>query len=61
LHDLDLKLYDLDRSDVLPVANSENICLELTPGHKYELRVVVAKGQDEFLWDYALAWQIEEQ
>jgi len=68
LHDLDLKLYDLDRSDVLPVArstswvdNTENIWFELTPGHKYELRVVVAKGQDEFLWDYALAWQIEGQ
>ncbi len=67
LYDMDLKLYDVDWSDALPVAeslsegdNTENIHHPLEPGHRYELRVVVARGQAEFLHDYALAWQLGE-
>ncbi|MFO8008139.1 MAG: hypothetical protein R6V05_10425 [Candidatus Brocadiia bacterium] len=67
VYDLDLKLYDLEWSEALPVAeslsqkdNTENIHHRLEPGHRCELRVVVAPGQQEFQWDYALAWQLGE-
>ncbi len=65
LYDLDLKLYDLDTSEVIPVAqsdswvdNAETIRAAVIPGHAYELRVVCAARQSDFLWDYALAWQM---
>ena len=65
LYDLDLKLFDLDRSAVLPVAtsdswidNTESIRAQLAPGHTYELRVVCARRQADFLWDYALTWNV---
>jgi hypothetical protein len=65
LYDLDLRLYDLTRSHLLPVAASEswtdsteNIHWQLEPGHHYELRVMLPRRQAPFLWDYGLAWQI---
>lgn len=65
LYDLDLRLYDLTWSEVLPIVtsaswvdNTENIWTELTPGNEYALSVVLPKTQDDFLWDYGLAWQI---
>lgn len=65
LYDLDLKLFDLDVSEGRPVATSdswvdnvEGIWAELAPGHTYELRVVSARRQPAFRWDYALAWQV---
>jgi hypothetical protein len=65
LHDLDLALYDLTAGGADPAAlsasrvdNTENIWTELTPGHRYELRVLAADGQPEFRWDYGLAWDV---
>jgi hypothetical protein len=67
LYDLDLKLYDVAWSGERPVArsvssldNTENIWHHLVPGRRYELRVVAARKQAPFLWDYGLAWQIED-
>ena len=64
LHDLDMKLYDLMWSEVLPVAESkswvdstENLWVELERGHSYRLVVQVPDREDDFVWDYALAWQ----
>ena len=64
LHDLDLKLYDQEWSEVLPVAeskswvdNTENLWVELDHGHHYRLVVEVPTREDDFVWDYGLAWQ----
>ena len=67
LHDLDMKLYDLMWSEVLPVAESkswvdstENMWVELERGHPYRLVVEVPERDDDFVWDYGLAWQYDE-
>lgn len=66
LHDLDLKVYDLDHSQRLPVAesmswvdNTENAWVEAEPGHRYEVHVLRARNQHPFRGDYGLAWQFE--
>jgi hypothetical protein len=65
LYDLDLKLFNRSLAGERPAAksisaadNTENLCVPLTPGDEYELRVVVAANEQEFLWDYALAWEV---
>ncbi len=66
LYDLDLKVYDLNHSARLPVAeslswvdNTENLRIEVEPGHEYAIKVLRARGQEPFLWNYGLAWQFE--
>lgn len=75
LYDLDLLLYDITdpQSPVLhaqstsTTENTENLALlgmdplqpVLVPGHEYRLVVQPKPGQDPFMWDYALAWQID--
>jgi len=66
LHDLDLKVYDLDHSERLPVAesmswvdNTENIWVEAEPGHRYAVHVLRARNQAPFRGDYGLAWHFE--
>jgi hypothetical protein len=66
LYNLDLYLYDLSVSSTNPLAssssdqdNTENIYLtSLAGNHDYLLKVVLGSGQDNFLWDYGLAWNI---
>jgi hypothetical protein len=62
LYHLGLYLYDLTTSTEVAYAaslvdNTENIWTSLTAGHSYELEVM-ALDSSNFLWDYALAWDI---
>lgn len=65
LYNLDLQLWQLDAGgDVLiasslsTIDNTENIWTTLLPDGDYSLRVVHGESTD-FLWDYALAWQLQ--
>jgi len=64
LRDLDLALYDVTDSQTLLISststidNTENIWLALSAGRSYLLQVTPKAGQGNFLWDYALAWQL---
>ncbi len=67
-YDLDLFLFDVTGGGETSLAsststehNTENIFYEgLILGHTYELRVAPKDGQDDFAWDYGLAWQVPE-
>jgi len=63
LYHLGLYLYDLTSSTELAysaslVDNTENIWTSLLANHYYSLQVIALDGTD-FLWDYALAWDIK--
>jgi hypothetical protein len=66
LYDLDLFLYDITNPN-LPVLvavsenrveNTENLWAPLVPGRDYIMEVVSAPGQEDFEWDYSLAWRM---
>jgi len=63
-YDLDLTLYDVTSGQVLVVEsnstidNSESIWTYLPQNKNYLLQVTVKSGQNQFKWDYALAWQL---
>ena len=63
-YDLDLVLYDVTGSQTLlinsssNIDNTENIWTPLPAGKNYLLQVIPKSGQGNFLWDYALAWNI---
>jgi len=66
-YDLDLFLLDVTGGGTILAFsassehNTENIFYEgLVLGNTYELRVAPKGGQDDFAWDYALAWQVPE-
>lgn len=66
-HDLDLLLLDVTgggtslASSTSTEHNTETVYYEgLTLGNTYELRVAPKDGQDDFAWDYGLAWQVPE-
>ncbi len=66
LYDLDLYLFDVtDPMDWILAAdststneNTENIFISLEDGRDYMLRVLAKDEQDDFSWDYGLAWCI---
>ncbi|MBU2568492.1 MAG: hypothetical protein KJ725_00390 [Gammaproteobacteria bacterium] len=64
LHNLDLFLYDvtdgnedLFASSTSAIDNTENLWVVLDGGRDYELRVVAVDDED-FNWDFALAWRV---
>jgi Bacterial TSP3 repeat len=63
-YDLDLTLYDVTSGQVLVVEsnstidNSESIWAYLPQNKNYLLQVTIKSGQNQFEWDYALAWQL---
>jgi len=62
LNNLGLYLYDVTTSSEVShyastVDNTQNIWTNLTAGHDYRLQVK-AETPGNFLWDYALAWNI---
>jgi len=67
LYDLDLWLYDVTGSNEALVAysasgnaNTESIFQLLLSGRQYELRVTTEKNVLALIWDYAIAWRIED-
>ena len=63
LYDLDLYLFDMTGGMFLgssksAVDNTENIRLLLENDHDYMLQILPGESQEDFQWDYALAWQI---
>lgn len=64
LYDLDLSLIDLTdggaevASSRSRTENTENLALTLIPEHEYRILVEAAPEQEDFLWDFALAWQV---
>lgn len=67
LYDLDLWLYDVTGNSKTLVAfsasgnaNTESIWQLLLSGHQYELRVTTEKNVLALIWDYAIAWRIED-
>jgi len=65
LYDLDVYLYDITDGGVVVAfsasssENTENLFTTLTSGHEYLLQIQAGQGQDDFEWDYALAWQMK--
>jgi hypothetical protein len=64
VYDLDVYLYDMTSGGV-EVAfsassneNTENLFTILTSGHEYMLQIQPGQGQEDFKWDYALAWHV---
>ena len=64
LYDIDLFIYrridndwSLLGSSTSAEDNTENLRLSLLSHEHYMLQVALGQGQEEFLWDYALAWQ----
>lgn len=67
LFDLDLALYDVTH-EASPrliafsnsrIDNTENLWAPLVPGRRYRIEVTAAEGQEDFSWDYALAWRMK--
>ena len=66
--DLDLILYDITNPEAPQLVagsmdsreNTENIWNQLKKNKDYMLQVKPAPGQNEFKWDYALAWRIDK-
>ena len=63
LYDFDLYLHDITDAMILgssesTVNNTENLWVFLEDNHDYMLQVLPGKSQEEFQWDYALAWQM---
>ncbi len=65
LYNFDLQLVDVTEPQEVIIArsesmqnNTENLWLDLSPGRKYQLRVL-SKEAKVIEWDYALAWRIE--
>jgi hypothetical protein len=67
LYDLDLLLFEYDSVDKnwellssseSTIDNTENLWVLLESGASYMLKIELGEGQDDFLWDYALAWKV---
>ena len=68
LYDLDLWLYDVtDNDEVLvnaslsSVDNTETISQLLSAGRDYEFRVTTEKNVTALLWDYGIAWRVDQE
>ena len=68
LYDLDLWLYDVtDTKEVLVNAstssfdNTETISQLLSAGRDYEFRVTTEKNVTALLWDYGIAWRVDQE
>ena len=68
LYDLDLWLYDVtDTEEVLVNAstssfdNTETISQLLSAGRDYEFRVTTEKNVTALLWDYGIAWRVDQE
>ncbi|MDB4090503.1 hypothetical protein N9527_01250 [Pseudomonadales bacterium] len=68
LYDLDLWLYDVtDDAEVLvnaslsSVDNTETISQLLSAGRDYEFRVTTEKNVTALLWDYGIAWRVDQE
>ncbi|MBL0686480.1 MAG: hypothetical protein JJV94_01455, partial [Sulfurospirillum sp.] len=67
LYDLDLYLYDVTEGGILSessssksaVDNTENLWVLLEDDHDYMLKVLPGESQEDFQWDYALAWRMD--
>ena len=64
LYDLDVYLYDMTNGGVKVAfsvssnENTENLFTTLISGHEYMIQVQPGQGQEDFEWDYALAWHV---
>jgi hypothetical protein len=68
LYDLDLWLYDVtDDAEVLvnasisSLANTETISQLLLANRDYEFRVTTEKNVTALLWDYGIAWRVDQE
>ncbi len=63
LHNLDLELVELGYGVVMKSSstrdNTENIWAMIEPGKHYQLRVTRPPSASPFVWDYAIAWRLD--